>query len=105
MNTFNKGQVKILVYRDKVEGTWYGSALELNLTVDGEDKNTVLLELDRAMKDYIQSASELAAIELLNQEPDPELVALWTAHFKDSPSPVESPYTSHMAGSETFVRA
>jgi len=105
MNTFDQGQVRILIYRDKVEGTWYGSALEFNLTVDGEDKNTVLLELDRAMKDYIQSARELAALGLLNQEPDPELVELWSAHFKNNPSPIESPYISHMAGSETFTHA
>ncbi len=73
MNTFENGQVKILVYRDNVEGIWYGSILEFNLTIDGDDKNTVMLELDRAMKEYIQSAWEIGSVDPLNQLPDPEL--------------------------------
>ena len=105
MNTFDRGRVRILVYSDKVEGTWYGSALEFNLTVDGDDKNTVPLELDRAMKDYLRSAHELTAVELLNQEPDPELLALWSAHLDNKPQPVESPYTAHFAGSESLAYA
>lgn len=80
MNTFENGQVKILVYRDNADGIWYGSALEFNLTIDSDDKNTVMLELDRAMNEYIQSAWEIGSVDPLNQLPDPELLSLWNAH-------------------------
>jgi hypothetical protein len=105
MNTFKQGQIKVLIYRDKVEGVWYGSALEFNLTVDGEDKNSVVLELDRAVKEYIKSASELGSVELLNQEPDPELVNLWEARIENREEDMSSPYTPFFAGSESLVYA
>jgi hypothetical protein len=103
MNTFGKGQIKVLIYRDNAEGVWYGSALEFNLTVDGDDKNSVVLELDRAVKEYIKSASELNAVELLNQEPDPELIELWEARIQNRETELSSPYTPHFAGSESLV--
>ena len=105
MNTFERGQIKVLIYRDKVEGVWYGSALEFNLTVDGEDKNSVVLELDRAVKEYLQSARELGSVGLLNQEPDPELVNLWEARIQDKEDDVSSPYTPYFAGRESLVYA
>ncbi len=103
MNTFNQGQVRILIYRDKADGVWYGTALEFNLTIDGDDKNTVILELDRAIKEYLQSAKELHAVELLNQEPDPELVQLWQAHISNISDNLESPYQPHLAGTERLI--
>lgn len=103
MNTFNSGQVRVLIYRDKAEGVWYGTALEFNLTVDGDDKNTIMLELDRAMRDYVRSASEIGSVDILNQDPDPELVALWDAHM--TTTAVESPYTPYFAGRESIVHA
>jgi hypothetical protein len=105
MNTFKEGQIKVLIYRDKAEGVWYGSALEFNLTVDGDDKNSVVLELDRAVKEYIKSASELGAVELLNQEPDPELVDLWEARIQNKTDDLSSPYTPFFAGRESLVYA
>lgn len=105
MNTFSQGQVRILIYRDKVEGVWYGSALELNLTIDGDDKNTLVLELDRAIKDYVKAAQEIGAVEILNQEPDPQLVQLWNAHINNDAENQESPYQSHLAGTERLVHA
>jgi hypothetical protein len=105
MNSFERGQVRILVYRDNADGVWYGTALEFNLTVDGDDKNTVLLELDRAVREYVQSARELNAVELLNQEPDPELVALWEAKINNTEDTIESPYTSFIAGRESLTYA
>ncbi len=103
MNTFEKGQVRTLVYRDKVEGIWYGTALEFNLTVDGDDKNTVMLELDRAIKDYVHSARDMGAVELLNQEADPELEQLWQGHIANSAENFESPYQPYFAGSERLI--
>lgn len=105
MNTFEQGQVQVLVYRDETEGVWYGTALEFNLTIDGDDKNTVMLELDRAIKEYVQSAREIGSVELLNQEPDPELEALWQARIENRQEQITSPYTTHFAGSESLVYA
>lgn len=105
MNTFQQGRVRVLVYRDKAEGIWYATALELNLTIDGEDRHVVQLELDRAIREYVQSARELDSEELLNQEPDPELVALWEAQIDNRTESVESPYATHFAGNETLSYA
>jgi hypothetical protein len=105
MNSFEQGQIKVLIYRDKTEGFWYGSALEFNLTVDGDDKNSVVLELDRAVKEYLKSASDLGSIELLNQEPDPELLDLWEARIQNKAEDLSSPYTSFFAGREALVYA
>lgn len=103
MNTFGRGQVKILVYRDNAEGVWYASALEFNLTVDGDDKTTVLLELNRAISEYIKSAQEIGSVELLNQEPDAELLSLWQAHTENRQSEITSPYTPYLAATETIA--
>lgn len=105
MNTFERGQVRILIYRDEVEGIWYGTALEFNLTIDGDDKGTVTLELDRAIKEYLQSAREIGSVELLNQEPDPELLALWHDRIENKEQTTESLYTTYFAGSESLVYA
>jgi hypothetical protein len=103
MNSFGKRQVKILVYRDNTEGVWYGSALEFNLTVDGDDKNTVLLELDRALIEYIKSAQEIGSTDPLNQEPDPELLNLWMAHNENRHSELSSPYTPYVTATESLA--
>ncbi len=105
MNTFEQGQVRVLIYRDEAEGVWYGSALEFNLTIDGDDKNTVFLELDRVVKEYVRSAQEIGSVQLLNQEPDPELLALWESRIENRATNVESPYTPYFAGSESLVYA
>lgn len=103
MNTFAKGQVRILIYRDNVENVWYGSALEFNLTIDGDDKNTVLLELDRALIEYIRSAKEIGSTDPLNQEPDPELLALWVAHNENRQAELTSPYTAYLTATESLA--
>ncbi len=105
MNNFERGRVKILIYQDSTDGVWYGSVLEFNLTVDGDDRNTVLLELDTAMKDYLRSAAEIGSVDLLNQEPDPELLALWNAHNENRVAEIKSPYTAHMAATESLMYA
>lgn len=105
MNTFERGQVRVLLYRDEAEGVWYGSALEFNLTIDGDDKNTVFLELDRAIKEYVRSAQEIGSVEILNQEPDPELEQLWEARIENREEKLESPYTPYFAGRESLVYA
>lgn len=103
MNTFKKGQVKILIYRDTADSVWYGSALEFNLTVDGDDKNTVMLELDRAISEYVRSAGEIDSLQPLNQDPDPELLALWKAHNENRTSDVTSPYIPYLTATESIV--
>ena len=101
-NTFKKGQVKVLVYKEKEGSTWYASALELDLTIDSDDRSVALFELHEAIKNYIQSAEEIGDISLLNQEPDPELLSLWGGHISNSSEPIESPYTSFSASVETL---
>lgn len=103
MNTFDLGQVRVLVYRDEAEDVWYASALELNLTIDGTDKNAVFLELNHAIAEYHRSAEEIGDVALLNQTPDPELVALWDACIQNTP--IVSPYTSYFAGRESLQYA
>lgn len=102
MNTFEKGQVKVLIYRDESEDVWYGSALEFNLTIDGTDRTAVALELDHAIREYIISAREINDVSLLNQEIDPELAALWESRINNTESSVQSPYTPYLAGIETL---
>lgn len=102
MNTFASGQIKILVYCDEAVGIWYATALELNLTIDGEDKNSVVLELDQGIMDYVASAQSLGEVALLNQEPDPELLAMWYAKIQNK-TDIVSPYTTHLAATESLV--
>ena len=102
-NTFVKGQIRILIYRDKSEGVWYGTALEFNLTIDGDDKATVQLELNRAIHEYIQSAKEVDSVNLLNQESDPELLALWKGSIENiAITKIESPYIPYLAATEAL---
>lgn len=101
-NTFNKGQVKVLVYQEKESGTWYASALEFNLTVDSDDKSVALFELHNAITSYIESAEEIGDVRLLNQDPDPELLQLWNSRISNTPEPIESPYISFSASVETL---
>lgn len=99
-NTFNHGQLKILVYKEKKNEVWYATALELNLTVDSHDRFLAMIELQQAIADYVQSAQEIGDTSLLNQEPDPELLALWQAGISSSPSVIESPYIPFSASVE-----
>ncbi len=101
-NTFTKGQVKVLVYKEKEGNVWYATALEFNLTVDGDDKSTVLIELQQAIIDYMQSAREVGDDALLNQDPDPELLAIWEASVYSKAS-APSPYTPAFAGVEQIA--
>jgi len=105
MNTLEKGQVRVLIYRDNAEGVWYGSALEFNLTIDGTDKDEVLFELNHAITEYVRSAQEIGAAELLNQDVDQELDALWNACINNEERVIDSPYTSHFAGRESLQYA
>jgi hypothetical protein len=103
-NTFKKGSVKVLVYQERSTNIWYASALEFNLTFDGNDKKSVLSELQLAISDYITSAREIGDESLLNQEPDPELLALWEAdiHQEISEEATPSPYITAFAGVENL---
>ena len=106
-NTFSHGQIKVLVYKERESDIWYASALEFNLTIDGTDKTAVFVELDSAIKEYLQSAQEIGDMSLLNQEPDPELLAMWNANIGITPmqDSVASPYIASFAGTETLAFA
>ncbi len=107
-NTFTHGQIKVLIYKERESDVWYASALEFNLTVDGNDRSAVFVELDQAIRDYIQSAREIGDVSILNQEPDPELAAMWNANIQNTPETnesVTSPYITAFAGVETLAFA
>jgi hypothetical protein len=103
-NTFTNGQVRVLVYQEKGTSAWYATALELNLTIDGDDRTVVQIELQQAIVDYIHSAQQIGDVSLLNQEPDPELLALWQANIAEQQS-IASPYVAAFAGVERLVFA
>lgn len=100
LNTFENGQLRVLVYKEKDNDVWYATALELNLTVDSVDKASVTLELYQAIGDYIQSAKEVGDETLLNQVPDPEIVALWKQRISNEVPLVGSPYIPFSASVE-----
>lgn len=103
-NTFDQGKIRVLVYRERDADVWYASALEFNLTIDGNDKTAVFIELNQAIRDYLQSAREIGDVSLLNQEPDPELLAMWHANIQNSikEEKTSSPYVTAFAGLETL---
>lgn len=99
-NTFNKGQVRVVVYKERDNEVWYATALELNLTVDSDNKSSVVLELEQAVVDYIQSAQEIGDVTLLNQTPDPEILELWEKRMNNQTDSIESPYIPFSASIE-----
>lgn len=83
MNTKNHGKIRIIIYRE--DSLYYASALELNITSSGEDKNLAMYNLDEAIKGYIDFAKlENMDYEVLNQSTDPDLEKMWTAFQNNS---------------------
>jgi hypothetical protein len=105
-NTFAKGRVRVLVYKERDQDIWYATVLEFNLTVDGHDKSEVIIEIQQAIKDYAASARELNDERLLNQDPDPELLLLWNSATSPQGSElIKSPYIPFSASVESLTES
>ena len=76
-NTLDTGVIRCLIYYSPEEKIYYGTALELNITVSYDNEEEAWLELKEEVQDYIKEARELNAPKLLNQEVDKELEDMW----------------------------
>ncbi len=77
-NTLDSGAVRCLVYQIPDDNDiYYATALEFNLTVSADSDDVALLELREQMKEYIVTAREKNAPQILNQEVDEGLERVW----------------------------
>ena len=76
-NTLKEGTIRCLIYQMPEEDIYYGVALELNLSTTSASKELVMLQLQEQVEEYIKTAQEENAPELLNQEVDAELEKMW----------------------------
>ena len=80
-NTIKRGKYRWIVFKKGLE--WIGAALEFNIVQVGNDPNLVYLELQEAVRGYLEAAQKIkgfrerAVTPVLNQEPDEEYEALW----------------------------
>ncbi len=75
-NTLEKGRVRWIVFRE--DDAWYGVALEFNLVVEADDKQTAMFELHEAIKGYVEAARAGKLRDMvLNQTPNVEYGLLW----------------------------
>lgn len=80
-NTPRKGKYRWIVFKKGTE--WIAAALEFNIVQVGDDPNLVYLELQEAVRGYIEAAQKIkgfrekAVNPILNQEPDKEYELLW----------------------------
>jgi len=80
-NTPKKGKYRWIVFKKGEE--WIGAALEFNIVQVGDDPNLVYLELQEAVRGYIEAAQKIAGFRekaitpVLNQKPDKEYETLW----------------------------
>jgi len=95
MNTYQKGSIRTIIFKDK--DVWVGVALEFNIVETGDDPREVFLMLDEAIRGYIYSAKK-AKIRpsILNQVSDKEYEDLWKN--LNSFKPVKSPYQIYSFG-------
>ena len=85
-NTLDTGVVRCLIYYSPEEKIYYGTALELNITVSYDNEEEAWLELKEEVQDYIKEARELNAPKLLNQKVDKELEEMWQSLSNNAPS-------------------
>ncbi len=104
-NTFEKGYLRTLVYKDKKTDTWLASALEFNLTITVASKHTAMQELFEAVQDYIAAARDARSTDPLNQTPNALLLRLWERGQKISAprSSTPSPYITSMVDIAQFA--
>lgn len=80
-NTVYKGRYRWIVFKKGAE--WVGVALELNIVQIGDDPNLVYLELQDAVRGYIEAARKItgfregAVSPILNQKTDETYEVLW----------------------------
>ena len=81
-NTLKKGKYRWIVFKQGAE--WVAAALEFNIVQVGDDPNVVYLELQEAVKGYLEAAQKIkgfrekAITPILNQESDEEYENLWS---------------------------
>lgn len=75
-NTTEKGQVRCIIFREG--STWYGVALEFNIVVDALSKSEAFVNLDNAIKSYVDTV-RIHRIRnyVLNQDASSEYNQLW----------------------------
>lgn len=80
-NTLQKGKYRWIVFRKGAE--WVAAALEFNIVQVGDDPNLVYLEMQEAVRGYIEAAHKIkgfrdkAVHPILNQKSDEEYESLW----------------------------
>jgi predicted RNase H-like HicB family nuclease len=90
MNTPKKGRVRCITFKDG--DTWYGVALEFNIVETANDPEIARINLEEAMKGYVETQNIIKGSRLspLNQKPDAEYEKLWKQ--LNSPRASEAPF-------------
>ena len=99
-NTFTQGNVRTIVFYDKEDACWYGAALELGITVDGDSPDYVAHELREAILGYIEAAKEIGDESVLNKTPIQEYEELWQKSQQNMAVP--SPFVIDSIGTQKF---
>lgn len=100
MNTLEQGQFRYIIFKEKEQ--WLGTALEFNITVEGDDPRVVEAELHEAVIGYLESAKKMRTRNvrslqidpLLNQDSDPEYERRWEIAQESLKGNVPSPLSS-----------
>ncbi len=80
-NTTKKGKYRWIVFKKGTQ--WYATALEFNIVQVGDDPNLVYLELQEAVRGYIEAAQKIKGFRekaihpMLNQKSDEAYEMLW----------------------------
>lgn len=82
--------VRCITFKDG--DTWYGVALEFNIVEAGDDAEVARINLEEAMKGYVETQQKIkgSRVSPLNQKPDKEYESLW--NLLNSPKPAPLPY-------------
>lgn len=68
--------MRCIVFREGK--TWYGSALEFNIVVHADTRSDAFVELDQAIKEYVDTVRQSKIREsVLNQDASSEYSQLW----------------------------
>ena len=87
-NTSKKGKYRWIIFKKGRQ--WVGAALEFNIVQVGDDPNLVYLELQEAVKGYLEAAQKITGFReravnpILNQKPDEEYESLWNQVQSDT---------------------
>ena len=75
-NTFQKGNVRFIIFREG--NVWYGVCLEFNIVETGDNPREAMLLLFEAVEGYLESGRKIKArSHILNQRPDREYEEMW----------------------------